>query len=250
VVLEVNVKLTLEYDGTDFHGWQFQPGLRTVQGVIEERLGEMLSEPVRLIGAGRTDAGVHALGQVANFHTGLRFSPDVIRRGLNAMLPPDVVVLSAGACPDPFHARFDARRRCYRYRLSRRRRAVGRAYTWSVSYALDVEAMQRVAQAFLGRQSFASFCNAASERSGYTCHVSACSWRAQGEDLFFEVTSDRFLRGMVRTMVGTLLEVGRGKMPVQAVRNALDAQDRRASRLTAPAHGLCLVRVDYDEDQP
>lgn len=250
MVLEVNVKLVLEYDGTDFHGWQFQPGLRTVQGVIEERLGKMLGEPVRLIGAGRTDAGVHAQGQVAHFHTGSRLSPDVIQRGLNALLPPDVAVLRSETVLDAFHARFDARSRCYRYRISRRRRAVGRAYAWSVSYSLDVEAMQRAAQAFPGRQSFASFCNVASERSGYICHVTACSWSAHDEDLFFEVASDRFLRGMVRTMVGTLLEVGRGKMSVEAVQDALRAQDRRASRLTAPAHGLCLVRVDYDKDEP
>lgn len=249
MVLEVNVKLVLEYDGTDFHGWQFQPGLRTVQGVIEERLEKMLGAPVRLIGAGRTDAGVHALGQVANFHAGPRLSPDVIQRGLNALLPPDVAVLAAEAVPDPFHARFDARSRRYRYRISPRRRAVGRAYAWFVSYRLNVEAMQQAAGAFLGRQNFASFCNFASERSGYTCHVTACSWSAHGEDLFFEVASDRFLRGMVRTMVGTLLEVGRGRMPVEAVRGALNAQDRRASCLTVPAHGLCLARVDYGNDE-
>jgi len=246
VVLEVNVKLVLEYDGTDFHGWQSQPGLRTVQGVIEERLGGMLGEGVRLIGAGRTDAGVHALGQVAHFHTGSRLSPDVIQRGLNALLPPDVTALRAETVPDAFHARFDARSRRYRYRISTRRRAVGRGYAWFVPYRLDVEAMQGAARVFLGRQDFASFCNAASERSGYVCCVTSCSWSAHEEDLFFEVAADRFLRGMVRTMVGVLLDVGRGKMSIDAVRDALNAQDRRASRLTAPAHGLFLVRVDYD----
>ncbi len=248
-MLEVNVRLVLEYDGTDFHGWQFQPGQRTVQGVIEEALGRMLGGPVVLAGAGRTDAGVHALGQVANFHTGTKFSPEVIRRGLNGLLPPDVAVRSAGSATEAFHARFDARRRSYRYAITTRRRAVGRAYSWFVPYRLNVAAMQQAAGCFLGRRDFVSFCNSASERTGHVCHVTECGWSFCGEDLLMEVTADRFLRGMVRTMMGTMVDVGRGKLPAEAVKDILSARDRRASCFTAPAHGLCLVRVGYGNEE-
>lgn len=246
-MLEVNVRLVLEYDGADFHGWQVQPGLRTVQGVVEEALRRLVNEEVRLAGAGRTDAGVHAEGQVASFQTGSRLSPEILRRGLNGLLPPDVTALSAARVEEGFHARFDARSRTYRYTIATRRRSVGRAYAWFVPYPLDVAPMRAAAGFFTGRHDFLSFCNAAQERTGHVCTVAGCEWSASGREMTLEVTADRFLRGMVRTMVGTMVDVGRGKLPVEAVRGILEARDRRVSGPAAPAHGLCLVRVGYEE---
>ena len=244
----MNLKLVLEYDGTDFHGWQIQPNCRSVQGVVEEKLGQMLGEPIRLIGAGRTDAGVHAVGQVANFHTEVSIAPRDIQRGLNRFVPKDVVVRAAESVSDRFHARFDAWSRIYTYRITTRRRAVGGKYAWFVPYRMNAARMGRAAEAFVGRRCFASFCNDASERPGYTCDVKSCSLAVHGEDLIFEVNSNRFLRGMVRTMVGTLVDVGRGKLDETEVMDILEARDRRSSGLTAPAQGLCLIKVCYDSE--
>lgn len=240
-----NIRLTLEYDGTNFCGWQLQPKVRTVQGELESSLKKLLQEKVRIIGSGRTDVGVHALGQVANFHTKSQLSPDSIHKGLNSLLPEDVIVLKTEEVPLEFHARFDAKKRMYRYVISRRKRAIGRFYCWYVDYDLDLVQMQRASELLIGERDFKSFCQADVEVKHYKCKVESTSWREKAEELIFEITANRFLHGMVRTIVGTLIDVGWGKISPLAFEKIIEARDRRAAGRTAPAKGLFLVRVWY-----
>lgn len=240
-----NIKLTIEYDGTDFYGWQVQPGMRTVQGVLEEKLRTLLRRPVNLIGAGRTDAGVHALGQVANFHTDSPLDTESLWRGLNSLLPHDVVVHQVVEVPQGFHARFDAKARRYCYRIALRPRAIGRQYVWMVRYSLDLSKVEAASEPLLGRHDFTSFSTSDPEVKSFDCTVTELKWREEGEELVLDIEADRFLQAMVRTIVGTLVEVGRGKLPVDYVGYILEAKDRKLAGPTAPARGLCLMEVKY-----
>lgn len=240
-----NIRLLIEYDGTAFHGWQIQPDRRTVQGTFQGSLRTLLQEDVTLIAAGRTDAGVHALGQVASFHSQTRLNIENIQNGLNALLPDDIIVRLAEVIPDEFHARYDARRRIYRYRISRRRRAIGRAYVWSVSYDLNADRMQEACAVLIGPHDFSSFRGAASTARTSNCTVFRCEWTDRVEEIHFEIEADRFLHNMVRIIVGTSVDIGRGKNPPAEMADILAARDRRIAGRTAPARGLCLLRVEY-----
>jgi len=239
-----NIKLTVEYDGTDFSGWQVQPQARTVQQTVEQSLQELLSEPICLVSAARTDAGVHALGQVANFHTHSTLPPETIRVGLNSLLPRDVVIRQAEEVEPEFHARFSAAWKRYRYRIAKRKRAIGRHYCWYLRYELDVERMCQASSILAGTYDFTSFCSSNSETKTHICRVMHCQWQ-EGEDIDFEIQADRFLQHMVRIIVGTMVEVGRGRLPVEEIGRILEVKDRRQAGPTAPAKGLCLVEVGY-----
>ena len=243
------LRLLVEYDGTDFRGWQAQREGPTVQQAIEAALGVALREPARVVGSGRTDTGVHARGQVAHVRTDRDADPHRLRVSLNALLPPSVAVRAAEPAPEAFHARFDARRRTYHYHAATAPRALDRRTRVVLRPAPDVAAMNRAAAAILGRHDFTSFCRTASETINRTCVVETAHWVPDGRagDWRFEITADRFLHGMVRTVVGTLLDVGRGKRPETALADALAARDRRAAGAAAPPHGLVLHRVDYPE---
>ena len=240
--------MTIAYDGTSFAGWQVQPGRPTIQGAIEATLGRMLGETTRLAGAGRTDAGVHALGQVASFSTGRAIPPDGLRRGLNARLPGAIRVVAAEVAPDGFHARTDARAKDYRYRLSRAEVVLPftAPFVAPVRGRLDVEAMREAALRLTGRHDFTSFCPAdcAIEDRSRTIHVSEIAEAA--DEVVYEVRGEGFLRHMVRTIVGTLVEVGRGRIRPAEIDAILAAKDRRRAGPCAPARGLVLVRVLYD----
>lgn len=246
IPLERNIKLIVEYDGTDFHGWQIQPGRRTVQGVLEEKLRTLLQEAVRPIGAGRTDAGVHAVGQVAHVRTHTGLSSDRIRHDLNSLLPEDIAVRDVEDVPLDFHARFDARSRRYRYCISRCRRAIGRKYSWYVSYNMDVERIREASSILLGRHDFTSFCVATSRPDRPFCTVTECQWTEEEEQIRLDITADRFLHSMVRVIVGTMVDVGRGRRSVEDVEAILRAKDRSQAGATAPAQGLCLMEVRYN----
>ncbi len=239
-----NIKLTIEYDGTDFSGWQVQPGVRTVQQTVEQGLQELLGESISLISAARTDAGVHALGQVANFHTYSTLPPETIKRGLNSLLPRDVVIRQVEEVEPEFHARFSATWKRYRYRIAKRKKAIGRDYLWYPKYKLDVGRMQQASDILVGTYDFTSFCSGNSETKTHICRVMQCRWQ-EGEDISFEIQADRFLQHMVRTIVGTMVEVGRGRLPVEEIGRILEAKDRRQAGPTAPAKGLCLLEVGY-----
>ena len=245
--MQRNIRLILEYDGTDFKGWQVQPDQRTVQGELEACLHRLFGTPIRTIAAGRTDTGVHALGQVANFITVNPLSVEHIQNALNSMLPADSAVRHAHEVPLRFHARRDARRREYVYQIEYGRRAIGRQYALCIRSRLDLEAMQDAAARLLGHHDFTSFCVAASERENLECHLFESTWQQSEDGVHFQIAANRFLRTMVRSIVGTLIQVGRGGRSADDVTKILEARDRRCAGPSAPPHGLFLKRVTYED---
>lgn len=246
--MDRNLKLVLEYEGTDFYGWQRQPGLRTVQGELERAIEQLLQHSVTVTAAGRTDVGVHAMGQVVNFFTPRRLQATRLLLGLNALLPADIRVREVSEVPQSFDARFSALARVYRYRIATRPRAIGRQYVWYYPRALDLELMRQASQVLLGEHDFRAFCRAEATLPHYRCCVEQLEWLRNGEEIWLDITANRFLHGMVRAIVGTLVDVGRGKTPPEQVEHMLRARDRRAAGPTAPAQGLCLMRVIYPEE--
>jgi len=240
-------KLVLEYDGTNYHGWQIQPNLPTIQATIEATVCEVAQHDVDVIGAGRTDAGVHALGQVAHFSTTARLTAEEWQRALNGLLPPDIAVLAVEPVPDSFHARFSAKSKLYRYLILTRvhRSALSRSKVLHYPYPLDLAAMQDAARTLVGTHDFSSFQNSPTDTESPVCTIIHLKIERFGDEIRFEVESNRFLKQMVRAIVGTLLEVGRGKLKAGEVGEILAAKDRTKAGPTAPAHGLYLVRVDY-----
>ena len=241
----VNFKLTLEYDGSKFYGWQLQPKLRTVQGEVERALQILLRESVKVNVAGRTDTGVHACGQVINFHTNVEASPATMPRSLNGILPHDVVVKQAEIAPPEFHARFDALSRQYFYVISRHPVAVGRKYAFFCKFPLAVDVMQQASECLLGEHNFRAFCSSATEDPHYLSRVEAIEWKDKGDKIIMRIRANRFLRNMVRIIMGTLLDVGRGKLGVDDVLRILEQQQRDAAGWTAPPHALFLEKVFY-----
>jgi tRNA pseudouridine38-40 synthase len=247
-----NVRLVLEYDGTGFHGWQAQPassGQRTVQAEVERAIATVTGEAPKVIAAGRTDAGAHSLGQTINFELREQIEPERLRRSLNGVLPRQIAVLSASPCPAGFHARFSARRRSYRYLVENRaaRSAVLRDRAWHVRPALDLDQMRAAAKDLVGRRNLGAFGHDPAGRNDVrnleAIRIRRLRGVAEGQLLAFELTADAFLYGMVRRIVGFLVEVGLGRRdPSQAAR--LLAGEGRAPRV-APAHGLYQLSVEY-----
>jgi tRNA pseudouridine38-40 synthase len=244
-----NIKLTLAYDGTDFNGWQTQPGYRTVQETLEAALAALTGEArVRVNASGRTDAGVHALGQVVNFYSATRHPPDVLVRALNAHLPADVVVRDAADVPQAFDANRDARRKLYRY-VIHDGPVPGlflRRYYCQSRHPLDATAMARAAAALRGRHDFRSFETEWPNRLSSVRTVTHLAVSRAGDWIWLDVEADGFLYNMVRAIAGTLMNVGRGYWPESYVAEALAAGDRKLAGPTAPAQGLFLVRVTYE----
>ena len=241
-----NIRLVLEYDGTDFVGWQVQPNGPSIQAELEKALRQLLRHEVTTIAAGRTDAGVHARGQVVNFKTDEEVEPRVLVKGLNALLPRQIAILTADEVDAAFHARYSAKKRLYRYYLSLRRTALERDFVWYVGgYSLDVGLMRACAASTVGEHDFASFCKADSGADSSVCLVTTATWNELGRKLVFEICSNRFLHGMVRALVGTMVEVGRGHRSSEEFGRILAARDRRAAGMSAPAKGLFLEEVFY-----
>jgi tRNA pseudouridine38-40 synthase len=253
-----SIRLTIAYDGTNFAGWQWQTAQRTVQETLETVLRKLTGEPIRAVASGRTDSGVHALAQVVNFQTASAIPVERFPRAINSELPDDVIVLSACEMPLGFHAIRDAVSKRYRYVLDDGPQpdVFRRSYCWHYRYSLDVESMHAAAQSWLGTHDFHSYQTHGSPRVSTirtVLDVSVCRPEKLAPELIhFEVEADGFLYNMVRVMVGTLVEVGRGARPVTWPAEALAATDRRAAGITAPPHGLFLVRVHYEDtaDEP
>jgi len=241
------LKLTLSYDGTEFSGWQRQPDRRTVQQVLEEAIGRLTGAAPGTNASGRTDAGVHAIGQVVHFHTASDHSPEVFVRALNATLPKDVRVVDAAEVPQSFHATFDARTKRYRYVVDNGRVAdpFRLRYSWHVHPPLDVEAMREAGRALVGRHDFHSFETQWPNRTSSVRTVTDLTARREGDIVTLEVEADGFLYNMVRAITGTLALVGSGRKPPSWVARALLAEDRAEAGPTAPPQGLFLLRVDY-----
>jgi len=240
-----NYRVTLCYDGTDFKGWQRQPRERTIQGVLENALFKITGHLVTVHGAGRTDAGVHAEGQVANFKVATRLGMDDLFRAMNALLQDDLRVISLRKVPAGFHARSSARSKTYRYRILQAPRVspflVRYVLHWP--HRLDLRAMRKAAALFVREADFSAF---SSNRELHPVRkVVLSDLRKKGDEIVFTIRAGGFLRYMVRTIVGTLLEVGRGKIPPDKIDALFRERSRSLSSPTAPARGLCLVKVDY-----
>jgi tRNA pseudouridine38-40 synthase len=244
-------KITLAYDGGPFVGWQRQASGTSVQGLIEEALRELDDRDVSVAGAGRTDAGVHAMAQVASFTLTRDVEADVIVRALNAKLPPEIRVLTAADVPASFHARFHAVAKAYRYRLWNADvlNPFERAYAWHVFGPLDVGAMAEAARFVEGRHDFAAFQGTGGKLRTERMILRSTVTASNGGLITYDVTGDGFLRHMVRSIVGTLIEVGRGRQRPEWIRDVIASRDRAEAGRTAPAHGLFLVRVDYSDVQ-
>jgi len=257
-----NIRLVIAYDGTDFHGWQRQPNAPTVQACLEDAVGKLLGERVQVWGSGRTDAGVHALNQVANFKTACPIPCENLVKALNDVLPTTVRIKEADEVPDEFHARYDARAKTYRYRVLQA--PICSPFLWRFvyhhPYPLDRVSMAKAARLLEGEHDFTSFAGAdgaETPRRGVSTGREAASgmvrriyqsrvlWRPRTSLLIYEVRGSGFLHHMVRNIVGTLIEVGRGKLAPQDVFRILKERNRARAGPTAPARGLCLVKVEY-----
>jgi tRNA pseudouridine38-40 synthase len=242
-----NLKLTLAYDGTEFHGWQIQPQLPTVQGQLQETLRKLFNHDVRVTGSGRTDAGVHAHGQVASVETMRKIDPDAVLRGANALLPPAIRVLAVEEVSPEFHARRSARSKTYEYRIWRNPivSPFHSRYVYAFRYPLDEKAIDRGTTRFLGTHDFTSFCATATEIEDRTRTIYQASWTRSEPEWVFRIRGNGFLQYMVRTIAGTLIEIGQGRLDAEQIPRIFEARDRRLAGPSLPAHGLHLISVEY-----
>lgn len=237
----------MEYDGTNYAGWQVQPGQDTIQGCLEVALRTITGEDVRVIGSGRTDAGVHALGQVAHFKTRSQMTVEEFRRALNGLLPRDIAVREVFEEAEDFHARHSAKRKLYRYVVfqGKVRSAFGHRYGWDVGYSLDVATMRRAASHLVGTHDFSAFRASSCAAKSPTRTVHRLEIFEQDRDIIFLAEADGFLQHMVRTIVGTLVDVGRGGLKPDVVKALLESRERSQAGPTAPPQGLFLLEVTY-----
>ena len=242
-----NIRLTLAFDGTAYHGWQVQNDSQTIQGLLSDAIARITGEQVTPTGSGRTDAGTHARGLVANFCTGSRLRPEQILRALNSLLPRDIRVLSARQVPLNFHARKDASSKIYRYQIYLGPILAPHRIHEYFHYPLpvDLEKMGQAARLFQGEHDFASFAKTNKSASSTIRRIFRCELQKQGHRLHLTVEGNGFLHHMVRNMAGTLLEVGRGSISLKEFEDLFLKRDRRLAGFTAPSHGLVLLKVKY-----
>ncbi len=243
-----NFKLIIEYDGTDYHGWQRQKGVATVQETIESAIKIMAGQPVTLIGSGRTDAGVHSLGQVANFKVATKLTPLVFKKGLNSLLPPDIVIKDVEQVSDYFHARYDCKGKCYQYHILNREipSTIHRRFEWHIRRPFMIEAMRDALPCLKGEHDFSAFEAAGSDRKNAVRIVSDIGFDAHKDGkLVFSISANGFLRHMARNIVGTLVDVGIGRITPKEFNEILLSKNRANAGATAPPNGLFLVNVWY-----
>jgi tRNA pseudouridine38-40 synthase len=246
----VKVALLIQYDGSDYCGWQVQPDAQTIQGVVQQALEVVFENPGGLVGSGRTDSGVHALGQVAHFVVEQTPIPvKNIWKVLNRQLPDDIRVIASCAVKAEFHSRFQAIKREYQYSISLQQQILQRNSRWHVRYPVEFQKLQQVSELIVGKHDFSSFCYAGTETENMICNIAEASWSATADSgLIFQVKADRFLHHMVRMLVGSMIEVARAKWDMKRFADLLSNPDRQAQAVTAPARGLALMRVVYPEE--
>jgi tRNA pseudouridine38-40 synthase len=245
-----NIKMVLEYDGSQYHGWQWQKNALTIQAIVEEKIQVITQESVRVIASGRTDAGVHALHQVCHFFTRSELDPESIRRGLNSLLPEDIFVRHAEQVPLDFHARYSVKSKTYEYRILNREQPdlFVRHYTWHVARKLDLAGMERCVSLLKGRHDFSSFRSSGSENLNPIREMIRSELHGSPEQglIRFIFEADGFLRHMVRNIMGTVIEAGSGKITSGEFLQIFEARDRKRAGLKAPPQGLFLTMVRYD----
>ncbi|MHC5159229.1 MAG: tRNA pseudouridine(38-40) synthase TruA [Planctomycetota bacterium] len=241
-----NIKLVIHYDGTNYHGWASQPETATVQGTIEEVIQKLTGQPVKVYGSSRTDAGVHALGQVANFRINSPVPTDNFSKALNNLLPQDITIADVCEMPNDFDAISDTVEKRYDYLINTTPiRPVLARNQWHRAGMLDIGKMHQAAQKFVGKKDFKSFASAADQRESSVRTITLCQVEQEGDVIKISVAADGFLYNMVRNIVGTLVEVGRGRWEPDMIDTILEAKDRNAGGPIAPASGLCLMEIFY-----
>ncbi len=243
-----NVRLDIEFDGTDFAGWQIQPNQRTVQEEIEKGLLKLTSETIRITGAGRTDSGVHALGMVANFKYNKKLPVEAFEKGLNTLIPDDIYIKSAQFVEENFDARRCAARRSYCYHIAKSPRAVGRQYAWYPRGPFELAKMKEASEYLVGEHDFDAFSKISEDIKTYNSLVYQVQWKETHDEIQFEISAIRFFHHMIRIIIGTLFEVGQGRMSVLGFKNVLDSKDRSLAGPTIPPHGLFLTKVEYENE--
>ena len=239
--------LKLAYKGTDFHGWQSQPNAVTVQETIEQALMTLLREQIPIVGCGRTDTGVHAADYYAHFDTDKIKDLQLLTYQLNSILPKDIVIYKIMEVDDDFHARYDAVSRTYKYYILLGRDPFVQETMWQISNVkYDVQSMNHAAEILLKHTDFQSFSKSKTDVKNFNCTVTEAHWELTGQSLIFTISANRFLRNMVRAVVGTLLEVGTGKISVQDFENVILTKNRSEAGTSVPAHGLFLHKITYN----
>ncbi len=238
--------LQFAYDGGSFHGYQIQPNAHSVQAELEEKLSLLLAEPIAITGSGRTDTGVHAAHQIAHFDTISVIDANLIYR-LNRMLSPALTAQAIISVADDFHARFDATSRIYEYRITRHKDPFLRDFAYWYEADLDLEAMNEAAKLLLSHTDFQCFSKVKTEVNTFECTIISAFWESKDDQLVFTIEGNRFLRGMVRAVVGTLMEIGMGKWTSADLKRILESKSRQEAGRAVPAHGLHLVKVTYPE---
>ena len=241
------IKLTVEYDGSKYHGWQYQDNAVSVQEVLSKAISKLTGENIMPEGAGRTDAGVHAYGQVASFRTNSTIPTEKFTPALNSFLPEDISITSSQCVEDGFHARFSACGKHYRYMILNKtqRSALWNKRAWHVRENLDINAMQEAADYFVGHHSFKAFCAAGHNVKTYDRTIFNSEWHKEGDALIFDTRGDGYLYNMVLIMVGTMVDIGRNRLNPSVIRSAIDSGERNSLGITAPPFGLYLVEVYY-----
>jgi len=242
-----NIRLLIEYDGTNYAGWQWQKNAKTVQEILAKAVGQAFQEPVKIYGAGRTDAGVHAIGQVANFHTHSNIPSERLLLAINFYLPHDITVKETVDVPETFHAQYCAVSKVYQYTLFNDwiRTSLCRNFCYVCGFQLNVDKMLDAAQYLIGTHDFTSFTTKALQEKNRIRTIKKLEMKKEEKYIYFTVEADGFLYNMVRSIVGTLIEVGRGKIAGESIKDILNAKNRNSAGPTSPARGLCLIEVKY-----
>jgi len=238
--------IELSYNGAAYHGWQNQPNALSVQQVLEETLSTLLQEKLTLVGAGRTDAGVHASQMFAHLDTEVDLPENIIFK-LNSFLPSDIAVHEIFKVQPEAHARFNALSRSYVYKISAKKNVFNTALAFALHQELDVSKMNEACEILLTYRDFQCFSKSKTDVKTYNCDITAAKWERNGDELLFTITADRFLRNMVRAIVGTLINIGTGKMEVTQLHNIIKSKNRSEAGFSVPAHGLYLFQIEYPE---
>lgn len=240
-----NYKLTIQYDGTDYSGWQIQSGSKTVQQTITDAIEIITKEKVNLIGSGRTDSGVHALGQVANFRTEQEIDIYKFKYSLNSLVPNDISVVEMEKVPDDFHSRFDAKKRTYIYLITTFKSPFFRKYSYHYHNDLNLSVLNKISSQFIGNKDFTSFSKKNDEIDNKQCEVFEAKWYVKENLIIFEITANRFLHGMVRAITGTILRAAETRSNKEFIDNIFEGKSRELASMAVPACGLLLYKVEY-----